>query len=106
MQSARRWIRLPEILRKPWQMSHRVESGKTFMIGDHDFTKLLLIPDAYLLHEFPEPDDSEGNPKVGEMITLFVQTWYCNQLHNILILFDVLPNFPFATSETRDDYYL
>ena len=55
-------------------MSHRIESGKTFMIGDHDFTKLLLIPDAYLLHEFPEPDDSEGNPKVGEMITLFVQT--------------------------------
>ena len=55
-------------------MSHRVESGKTFMISDHDFTKLLLIPDAYLLHEFPEPDGSEGNPKVGEMITLFVQT--------------------------------
>ena len=55
-------------------MSHRVESDKTFMIGDHDFTKLLLIPDAYLLHELPEPDDSEGNPKVGEMINLFVQT--------------------------------
>ena len=29
-----------------------------------------------------------------------------NQLHNILRLFDVLPNFPFTTSETMHDYYL
>ena len=29
-----------------------------------------------------------------------------NQLHNILRLFDVLPNFPFTTSETMRDYYL
>ena len=29
-----------------------------------------------------------------------------NQFHNILRLFDVLPNFPFATSETMEDYYL
>ena len=33
-----------------------------------------------------------------------VNTSY-NQLH-ILGLFDVLPNFPFATSETMGDYYL
>ena len=33
-----------------------------------------------------------------------VNTSY-NQLH-ILRLFDVLPNFPFATSETMGDYYL
>ena len=26
--------------------------------------------------------------------------------HNILRLFDVLPNFPFPTSETMCDYYL
>ena len=30
----------------------------------------------------------------------------CNQFHNILRLFDVLPNFPLATSETMGDYYL
>ena len=29
-----------------------------------------------------------------------------NQFHNILSLFDVLPNFPFNTSETMGDYYL
>ena len=29
-----------------------------------------------------------------------------NQLHNILRLFDVLPNFLFTTSETMRDYYL
>ena len=29
-----------------------------------------------------------------------------NHVHNILRLFDVLPNFPFGTSETMRDYYL
>ena len=29
-----------------------------------------------------------------------------NHFHNILRLFDVLPNFPFTTSETICDYYL
>ena len=29
-----------------------------------------------------------------------------NQFHNILRLFDVLPNFAFTTSETMSDYYL
>ena len=29
-----------------------------------------------------------------------------NHFHNILKLFDVLPNFPFTTSETMRDYYL
>ena len=29
----------------------------------------------------------------------------CNHFHNILRLFDVLPNFPFTTSETMRDYY-
>ena len=29
-----------------------------------------------------------------------------NHFYNILKLFDVLPNFPFTTSETMDDYYL
>ena len=31
---------------------------------------------------------------------------FLNQFHNILRLFDVLPNFPFTTSETMDGYYL
>ena len=29
-----------------------------------------------------------------------------NHFHNILKFFDVLPNFPFTTSETMRDYYL
>ena len=29
-----------------------------------------------------------------------------NHFHNILRLFDVLPNFPLTTSGTMDDYYL
>ena len=29
-----------------------------------------------------------------------------NQFHNILRLFNVLPNFPLTTSETMSDYYL
>ena len=29
-----------------------------------------------------------------------------NPFHNIVRLFDVLPNFPFTTSETMRDYYL
>ena len=29
-----------------------------------------------------------------------------NPFHNILRLLDVLPNFPFTTSETMGDYYL
>ena len=29
-----------------------------------------------------------------------------NQLHNILRLLDVSPNFPFAANETVRDYYL
>ena len=30
----------------------------------------------------------------------------CNHFHNILRLFGVLPDFPFATSETIPDDYL
>ena len=33
-----------------------------------------------------------------------VLRFYCNQFHNILRLFDVLPNFPFTKSETMGDY--
>ena len=49
-----------------------VGSNEIF-ISFHDFTKLLLITDAYLLHDLPEPDDSEGSPKVGE--------WYTGQVY-------------------------
>ena len=31
---------------------------------------------------------------------------FYNPFHNILRLFDVLPTFPFTTSETMGDYHL
>ena len=34
-----------------------VGNNEKFHVADHDFTKLLLIPDAYLLHEIPEVRD-------------------------------------------------
>ena len=41
----------------------------------------------------------------GKVQFLFFKGFCYNQLHNILRLFDVLPNFPFTTSETMRDYY-
>ena len=44
---------------------------------------------------------------VKKNIKCEVQQAQCyNHFHNILRLFDVLPNFPFATSETMRNYYL
>ena len=36
----------------------------------------------------------------------YVLTVIRNHFYNILRFFDVLPNFPFTTSETMRDYYL
>ena len=41
--------------------------------------------------------------KINQLLFLVVTY---NQFHNILRLFDVLPNFLFTTSETMVDYYL
>ena len=72
MQSARRWFRVPYSLDNRQQ---RVIAGsnETFIVGDHDFAKLLLIPDAKLLNELLQPDDGEGSPKVGK--------WYIEQVY-------------------------
>ena len=40
------------------------------------------------------------------LISLILVTRAYNHFHNILKVFDVLPNFLFATSETMRDYYL
>ena len=50
-----------------------IGNSKTFMVSDHDFTKLSLLLDTYLLHELPELDNSEGSSKVGE--------WYTGQVY-------------------------
>ena len=38
--------------------------------------------------------------------SLQIETHNYNHSHNILRLFDVLPTFPFTSSETMRDYYL
>ena len=40
------------------------------------------------------------------VFNFYVLIYTYNKFHNILRLFDVLPNFPFTTSETMRDYYL
>ena len=42
--------------------------------------------------------------KFGESTSRCLRTKYYNYGHNILIIFDVLPNSFFTTSETRADY--
>ena len=47
--------------------------------------------------------------QVTYVVSTFTKKLYFlsyNQLHNTLRLFDILPNFPFTTSETMGDYYL
>ena len=39
-------------------------------------------------------------------VQLIGPTWIYNHIHNILRLFEVLPNFLFTTSETMGYYYL
>ena len=40
------------------------------------------------------------------LFSIFTLSWFYNHFHNILRLFDVLPNFLFTKSETICDYYL
>ena len=49
-----------------------------------------------------ESNNDESNKKARDRD---MQSTY-NHFHNILRLFDVLPNFPFTTSKTMGDYYL
>ena len=42
--------------------------------------------------------------RIRILIRIYITLY--NQMHNILRLFNDLPNFPFTTSETMRDYYL
>ena len=46
------------------------------------------------------------SPSVGVLGVFEALKTIYNHFHNILRLFDVLPNFPFTTSETMRNYYL
>ena len=53
----------------------RVIVGKkeVFTVGDHDFSKMSLIPDAVLVHDIPETVDENQKDEVGE--------WYRGQMY-------------------------
>ena len=47
--------------------NHRIKSNQTFKVGDDDFSKLSLIPDAILIHDIPRIEDNdEGDPDSEE----------------------------------------
>ena len=58
---------------------------------------LLLIKDIFLLQIFK---------KLILILIIILMKMILNHFDNILRPFDVLPNFPFTTSETMRDYYL
>ena len=50
--------------------------NETFKVGDHDYSKISLIPDAILIHSIPENCDTTvetNNPRVGD--------WYTDQVY-------------------------
>ena len=63
--------------------------------------KSVVFVDIYMC----KMEDDVGAPVTPLFYKGFADGSY-SQFHNILKLFDVLPNFSFTTSETRCDYYL
>ena len=54
---------------------------------------------------FKYNSDASINPNVQGMSVIAMILHYYNPGHNILRLFDVLPNFAFTTSELKRDHY-
>ena len=44
-----------------------VGANDTTMVPNHDFSKILIIPDAVLNHEVPEPDNCEHQISLNDM---------------------------------------
>ena len=68
-------------------------------LTDHfDFLEQICPKRVYLVQNFKKP------------LKITIEFWKLElasiHFHNILRLFDLLPNFPFTTSETMCDYYL
>ena len=57
----------------------------TFKVGDHDFSKLSFIPDAYLLHEEPDQETKistlESNKDDNTIMTKTSKIWYTGQIY-------------------------
>ena len=50
-----------------------VGKNEVFTVGDHDFSKMSLIPDAVLVHDIPETVDDNQKDEVG--------AWYRGQMY-------------------------
>ena len=59
-----------------------VGSNQTFKVGDHDFSKLSLIPDAILIHDIHKIEDNdEGDPDTEENeVKSTLGSWYIGQV--------------------------
>ena len=77
----------------------RVNNNKKSSVKDH----CILSGHVCSFEDFTVLDYKSHKFKVLIKESLLVNY---NQFHNILRLFDVLPNFPFTTSQTMGDYYL
>ena len=82
-------------------------------IVEHNIRKHNTKLQNFDLHNLHKPEiflSSYVPPLTAFTKSIFFDTLclipICNQFHNIWRLFDVLPIFPFTTSETMGDYYL
>lgn len=65
-----------------------VAANESFKVADHDFTKLSMIPDAYLIHEIPQLPINQGpvNEREEEELDISESTpslfgqWYTGQV--------------------------
>ena len=69
--------------------------------------QVFLVLKIGMIHKFSyfmcfEEHFKQNSCSFSSVCSLFIY----NQFHNILRIFDVLPNFSFTTSETMCDYYL
>ena len=64
------------------------------------------MSDQLIVHSILKGKDDSYWKAFSCRIAMKLVTENHNQFHNILRLFDVLPNFPFTTSGMMGDYYL
>ena len=58
-----------------------VDLNEKFLMTDHDFRKLSIIPDAYLLHEIPEKDELTDALFVRERFTSEIVVFWSSLLN-------------------------
>ena len=56
--------------------------NEKFLVTDHDFSKLSIIPDAYLLHEIPEKDELRAEKVDDDLLDKGsrLEEWYFGQV--------------------------